>query len=55
MKNTTTYNPHQAHMAAVRMHAIEAGARDGRFRQRSVKSKKVYSRSKAKKGDRHDA
>ena len=49
MKKTQTYNPHQAHMAAVRMHAIEAGARDGRFRQRSVQSKKVYNRAKSKR------
>ena len=37
-------------MAAVRQHSIAAGARDGRFRQRSVKSKKQYNRAKAKRG-----
>ena len=54
MKNTTTYNPHKAQMAAVRKQAMEQGFRDGRFRQRSVQSKKVYNRAK-EKGGHYDA
>lgn len=50
MKNTTTYNPHKAHMAVVRKQAMEQGFYDGRFRQKTVQSKKTYNRAKMKKG-----
>lgn len=39
-----TYDSHKAHKAAQREEFIEAGGYDGRFRPRSVKNKKLYSR-----------
>jgi hypothetical protein len=42
---------HNMRMAQVREEAMQAGAKDGRFRQRTVKSKKVYDRNKFKKFD----
>jgi len=40
---------HNIRLSSVREAAMEAGARDGRFRQRAVKCKKAYDRNKAKK------
>lgn len=44
MAQTKTYNSHKAHKAAQRTAFMEAGGYDGRFRPRTVKSKKAYSR-----------
>jgi len=38
------YDSHKAHKAKQRKDFMEAGGYDGRFRSRTVKSKKTYSR-----------